>query len=275
MTTRHWLPGLSRVSAAVLMLAVAVAYIERTTISHALPFIIDEAHLTKSESGLILSGFGFGYVLSLPFSGWIIQKLGHAATLRWLSIGWLVSAIGFSFADNYASMFLARLVLGVFEGPLFPLFVSWLSLSTKSESRPVAIGFIESCSYVGMAFAGPITVGIAQSSNWRMAYACVGAMALVVSLASFRLQEPRKFEGQPEDPLAPPKAKRNRQVLVSSALIAMGFLLYNTAKSFYSTWFPTILVKGFGQTSADAAMVTLIQSLAAPLASLAVAAASV
>ena len=97
MTTQLWPHESSRASVVVLMLAVAVAYIERTAISHAMPFILNETNISKAEAGWILSSFSIGYVASLPLSGRIIRGLGHARTLRWLSLGWLVAAVGLSF----------------------------------------------------------------------------------------------------------------------------------------------------------------------------------
>lgn len=267
MTTQPWLHGSTKASIAVLMLAVTIAYIERSAISHALPFIIDEIKITKEQSGWILSSFGIGYIVSLPMSGWILRKVGHARTLRWISIGWLCSAIGFSLAGDYKWMIVARLSLGLFEGPLFPLFVSWISLTNRPESRPLKIGAVEACSYVGMAISGPITVLLAQSTTWRASYAVVGGMAALAWIASFFLAEIRHSPNQESTDL-PQHGEKRIFMFFSVGLVAVGFLLYNTAKTFYSTWFPTLLVKEFGFTSMEASQVTFFQSLVAPAASL-------
>ena len=231
------------------MLAVAVAYIERTAISHAMPFILDETNISKAEAGWIHSSFSIGYVVSLPLSGRIIRGLGHARTLRWLSLGWLIAAVGLSFASDYRWMVVVRFTLGLFEGPLFPLFVSWISLTNRSESRPMTIGAVEACSYLGMAVAGPITVSIGQAEGWRVAYAVVGGMALLAWLASFLLVEPSHPRDQIQASDTSSRGKQSVFVVRSVAFVAIGFLLYNTAKSFYSTWYPTVLVQGFGLTS--------------------------
>jgi len=275
MTIRPWPQGSSSTSIAVLMLAVSVAYIERTAISHAMPFIFAETSFSKSEAGWILSSFGFGYVVSLPLSGWIIRKLGYSRTLRWLSLGWLVAAVGLSNATDYRWMVIVRFALGLFEGPLFPLFVSWISMTNRTESRPMAIGTIEACSYLGMALAGPIMVSIGQVAGWRLGYTILGGIALIVWLASYLLVEPTRPLEEAVLSEGVTAGKRFFSVSCSILFIAAGFLLYNTAKSFYSTWFPTVLVQDFHFTSIDAAKVTFIQSMAAPAASLLAAAVSV
>lgn len=275
MTIQLWLPE-SKVSVAVLMLAVAVAYIERTALSHALPFILDEISISKSESGWVLSAFAIGYVISLPASGRLILRFGHARTLRWLAAGWVTTAVAFSLTNDYRSMAIVRFALGLFEGPLFPLFISWISIAARAETRPVTIGVVEACSYVGMALAGPITVAIAYSVGWRVSYAMVGGIGLLAWISSYWLIEPKKPPRELSADITPKPVRRlAERVVLSSGLIAAGFLLYNTAKSFYSTWFPTLLVKEFGLTSANAAGVTFVQSIAAPSASLIAAATSV
>jgi predicted MFS family arabinose efflux permease len=126
-----------------------------------------------------------------------------------------------------------------------------------------------------MALAGPLTVFVAENTNWRASYALLGGLAALAWIASFLLAEPLPSSGQEGAKNLSRHREDTSSVLRSVGLVAAGFLLYNMAKSFYSTWFPTILVKEYGFTSMEAAQVTFYQSLAAPAASLLLAAASV
>jgi len=250
------------------MLAVAIAYVERTATAHFVPFMLDTGDLTKQQTSLVLSAFGAGYIASLPFSGAIIGRLGHATTLRVITIGWLAAALAFPFASNFWLLAATRFALGAFEGPLFPLFVSWITLSTHRQRRPVTLAIVEACSYVGMAIAGPLSVYLAVAMGWQRGYMIVAAVGVLAVGASLHLKEP---------PVAAPASadatkrgenfSRSQRLPLALLFVALGFFLYNFAKSFYSTWFPTVLVKEFGLSSMHAASITSLQALLGPLAS--------
>lgn len=255
----------------VLVVAVGIAYIERSSIAHIVPYLRREGLYESAEIGYILSAFGWGYVLGLPFSGYIITRLGHRRTLLILALAWTVSTAWFASATNLTSLAMARFALGLAEAPLFPLFVSWVSATSSRSESSARIGVIEGASYLGLALSGPLTVWLADAFNWRIAYGSVGALGLLVAAISPFLSNPnlvltdgdRTFDGRPSESETP-----HRISFVVFISCSTGFLLYNFAKSFHSTWLPSILVESFGFTSSQAAWLTFAQSLAAPVMSI-------
>jgi hypothetical protein len=106
--------------------------------------------------------------------------------------------------------------------------------------------------------------------GWRAAYAGVGLLALVVAVTAFFL--PNKSAADWPTTHSTTKfdvtdSKLFRLPLITFGASALGFLLYNFCKAFYSTWLPAILVESYGYTSASAASVTFFQSILAPAAS--------
>lgn len=61
----------------ILMAAVGIAYIERTSIAHVIPYIRKDFAYDTVALGYVLSAFGWGYVIALPVSGFIITRFGH------------------------------------------------------------------------------------------------------------------------------------------------------------------------------------------------------
>ncbi len=252
----------------IFMAAVAIAYIERTSIAHLIPYIRKDLAYDSAALGYVLSAFGWGYVVALPVSGFIITRFGHRRVLAAGAIAWVVAAAGFACATNLYELVVARFALGVAEAPLFPLFVSWIAITSGRNSTSAKIGVVEGMSYLGMAFSGPLTVFAANNMGWRAAYAGVGLLALVVAAAALFL--PNKSEphaSKSHSVTEPDDNSPFRLPLISFAACALGFLLYNFCKAFHSTWLPTILVESYGYTSASAASVTFIQSILAPGAS--------
>ena len=176
----------------ILMAAVGIAYVERTSIAHLIPYIRKDLAYDSAALGYVLSAFGWGYVIALPVSGFIITRFGHQRVLAVGAIAWVVAAAGFACATNLYELVVARFALGIAEAPLFPLFVSWIAITSGRNSTSAKIGVVEGMSYLGMAFSGPLTVFAANNMGWRAAYAGVGLLALPVAAAALFL--PNKSE---------------------------------------------------------------------------------
>lgn len=247
----------------IFMLSVMVAYIERSAIAHIIPMILHDGVLSLSQSSLMLAAFGAGYVLTLPFSAQLIFKFGYKVTLVAIMLGWAAAGIAFALSSSYYALLVSRFMLGLFEAPLFPLFVTYISNASSESSRPFRIGVVEMCSYVGMAVAGPCTVFLAIHYGWHYGYGAVALLALLTSIIALIF-----FDNEP---------KRAEFIKVSFkwswplVFVALGFLSYNFCKTFYSTWMPGVLNKQFGYTSQKIADFSFFQSLAAPLLSIALA----
>lgn len=246
-----------------LMATVAIAYTERSSIAHLVPPMLAQGAITKDQGGVILAAFGMGYVAGLPLSGRLIGWLGHRRLLTVIGLGWATSCILFALASHWLCWAAARFALGLLEAPLFPLFVSWISASSRREVVPLLISIVESCSYVGMAVAGPAAVALMGFYGWRSAYSTLGALGLVVAAVAQLV------------PPAPVETVTHRSVqtwrfadLVPILALAWAFFLYNLIKTFYSTWLPTLLIQSFAFTSWSAARLTFVQSLVGPLASI-------
>ncbi len=249
-----------------LFISVMTAYTERAATSHFLPFMLRGEVIAQSDASIVLAAFGFGYVVGLPFSGYMIRRVGYSRLLALLSIGWFAASLMFPLCETYQALAATRFALGIFVAPLFPLFVSWITLSTDTSKRPKLIAVVEGSSYVGMAIVGPLAVAMATDFGWRVGYALVGTMALLALVASRFLEDPHV----PRKSVETCAPLTRGQVSLAFA-IALGFFMYNMAKSFYSTWFPTVLTQQWGFSSAAAAALTFTQNIAAPLASLALA----
>jgi MFS family permease len=140
---------------AILMAAVGIAYIERTSIAHVIPFIRKDIVYDTAALGYVLSAFGWGYVIALPLSGFIITRFGHRLVLAVVAVAWVAAAAGFACATNLSELVAARFALGLAEAPLFPLFVSWITITSDRTTTSAKIAVVEGTSYLGMAVSGP------------------------------------------------------------------------------------------------------------------------
>lgn len=253
----------------VLVAAVGIAYVERSAIAHVVPFIRREDGYDPVTMGYVLSGFGWGYVVGLPFSGYIISRYGHQKTLVAMALGWAGSAWAFSLSGSATHLAFARFALGLFEAPLFPLFVSWIALTSSRAASATRISIVEASSYLGLALSGPLIVLLANQYGWRAAYASTGVLALVVAIMGATFLKPARLYRPSDGQVAEPSDWSIASVFsISFVACGLGFLLYNFTKTFHSTWLPTILISSYDYSSLSAASLTFTQSIIAPIASI-------
>jgi predicted MFS family arabinose efflux permease len=213
-------------SLVILMAAVGIAYIERTSIAHVIPNIRKDLAYDTVALGYVLSAFGWGYVIALPLSGYTITRFGHRRLLAVAAVAWLVAAARFASATNLSELAAACFALGLAEASLFPLFVSWIAITSGRNAASAKIGVVEGASYLGMAFSGPLTVFAANNMGWRAAYAGVGLLALFVAAAALCLRD----KTQPDSPKTHLGTKSDvmdkapfRLPLIAFAASALGF----------------------------------------------------
>src|SRR5579872_767452 len=103
-----------------LFVASFINYLDRATISVALPFISMDLHLGPETKGLLLSSFFWSYALIQIPIGWYVDR----KNLRWLYAGmfaiWSL-ACGFTgFVGSLTILILLRILLGVGESIYLP-----------------------------------------------------------------------------------------------------------------------------------------------------------
>lgn len=105
---------------ALLFVASFINYLDRATISVALPFISADLHLSPETKGLLLSSFFWSYALLQIPIGWCVNR----KNLRWLYAGlfaiWSLACGLTGFAGSLAVLILLRILLGVGESIYLP-----------------------------------------------------------------------------------------------------------------------------------------------------------
>jgi sugar phosphate permease len=98
----------------------ALMYLDRINISAAASSIKQQFSLSNTEMGVAFSAFSWTYLASVFFGGWGARKFGARPVLvvSVLLVGAATIATGF--IGGLATLFVARLFVGLGEGPVFP-----------------------------------------------------------------------------------------------------------------------------------------------------------
>ncbi len=259
-TTRR--PGLRRrVRGKVMVLLClfyALAYLDRSNISTAAPFIHADLHLSDAQMGLVFSAFALPYAFLQMPGGWLGDRFGARRTLAWLSGVWSAATVATGASTGLGSLFASRLVLGAGESAGFPTATTAMSRWLPAELRGTGQGLVHAASRLASAGA-PLLVGaIIAASSWRVSFFAVGALSLVwavvwvvyfrdrprdhAAVTSVELEELDRGDAATDRQTATPW----RTVVPALLPVAVVDFCYGWLLWVYITWLPTVFQSSFG-----------------------------
>jgi sugar phosphate permease len=159
-----------------------VFYIDRVNISTAAPIMQKDLGLTATELGIAFSAFAYPYAFFQIAGGWLGDRLGPRRTLFICSLIVAGSTIWTGLVGGLFSLFLARLALGIGEGPAFPTATRALSNWMRPDQRGFAQGVTHAFSRFGNAVAPPLIAALIVAYSWRVSFFVLGAASVVWSL---------------------------------------------------------------------------------------------
>jgi ACS family D-galactonate transporter-like MFS transporter len=247
---------------------VVINYMDRSNISVAAPFLVDEFQLSSVQLGLIFSAFGWTYAaLQIP-GGIMADRFGPRVVYTVTLIAWSVVTLLQGFAKGFATLFGLRLAIGVFEAPSYPTNNRIVTTWFPESERASAIATYTSGQYIGLAFLAPVLTALEHYAGWQGLFIITGAIGVIWGMAWYRVyRDPVAHRGVNKEELAyiekggglvnrsHSAAARGKspkfnwsdlgEVFVHRKLwgIYIGQFAIAGTLWFFLTWFPTYLVK--------------------------------
>lgn len=251
-----------------------IAYVDRVNISTAAPFLQDDLGLSDVQLGLVLSAFSLPYALLQVFGGWFGDKIGARRTLGALSIVWAVATVATGGAMGLASLFAARLLLGLGEAAAFPTATNAMSRWLPSQLRGMGQGVVHAASRLANALA-PLVVGaLIAVSSWRVSFFVLGVLSLAWSTVWWRFYRDRPADHADVGPVELQELEVGAAARSEGgptpwrtfvpALLPVSFVdfCYGWLLWVYLTWLPSILEDEFGLSLSRFALYTTLILLA-------------
>lgn len=253
--------------AAMMWAAIAINFIDRTTLAIATPHIMEDLGVTTAEMGMCMSAFFLCYALLQIPAGFLSEKFGQRKVLG-LSVLWWSIATGLTgIATGFKSLLGLRMVLGCGEAGAYPsnaaITRNWFP---KSERATVG-GLFDSGQKFGGAFGIPILTWLMIQIGWQGTFVVLGVLGVAWAIAWFLFfkDDPAKHKGvnqaeldyirdgvevNHEDRSMPCKwwelfKFRNVQAM------CFGFFTTNYSSYFFITWLPMYLMKDRGLSFAE------------------------
>ncbi len=251
-----FLPARTRRNAVLglLLLAGCVNFIDRASVSIALPDIRAELHLTDAQAGLLLSAFAWSYGLAQLPAGALVDRLGARVAMAAGLGAWSVVQALSGLCRALPPFIVARVALGLSESPMFVGGARVCVELYPPAERAVPIGLLNASAALAPAIAPLVLAPLMAFAGWRAAFVAMGLAGFGVALAWARVyRNPARGAGDVPH-LAGPAVWRAlaRQRTMCGLFLGFGGTIY--VSWLYVTWLPGYLNEAWGLPAEHAAL---------------------
>ncbi len=185
-----------------LSLTNGVVALERLSATFLSPFLVADLGLSNAELGLLAGALSGAVAISATWFGALADRSGRKksilliATLCFSLIAGVPALVG-----GFLGLFLARMALGIAEGPVVPLSQSMMAEISDPRRRGLNMGLLQMAgAYLIGGMAGPVlATAIATSYGWRIAFAASAIPGLIMVVAIWLVIKPDLPRPQRQD----------------------------------------------------------------------------
>jgi ACS family D-galactonate transporter-like MFS transporter len=226
---------------ALLFAASMINYLDRASLSLALPTISAELGLDPTRKGLLLSAFFWSYALLQVPVGLCVDRF----PIRWFYAGmfalWSLACGLTGFAGSLVVFVGLRVVLGIGESIYFPGGVKTVSLLFAPKDRGLPSGLFDSGTRVGLVVGGLLIPWVIVSFGWRAMFMVLGFGSLLWLVPWLLIMPPRLA---PAGAAGATRSGFRRPTFNRNLLgICLGFFCFDYFVYLLLTWLPDYLVQ--------------------------------
>ncbi|MFS8933380.1 MFS transporter [Cupriavidus taiwanensis] len=248
-----------------MLFLIAINYIDRASLSVAMPLIAKEFDLSPTMQGLILSSFFWTYALMQVPGGMLADKYKPRIVIACATVFWGIAQAVAAFTTNATQLLLTRLGLGAAEAPIYPaggkLNAIWMTQNERGRGATLLDGGAPLGAALGAII---ITWLIASLGSWRLAFIVAGVGTVLAGVLAWYYvrNSPREHRGVNElearyieealahEHRAEPANLSGRSLdffkYRSVWCMAIGWMCFNTVFYGLLTWMPNYLNKVHG-----------------------------
>jgi MFS family permease len=171
--------GASNTVLTIICLMYLILYVDRVNISTAAPLIKADLNLSNTELGLAFTAFAYPYALFQLIGGYFGDKFGARLTLLVCGLIVCAATAATGAVGGLASLFAARLALGIGEGATFPTATRAMAAWVPERNWGFAQGITHSFARIGNAVTPPLIALLVSLVSWRGAFVVLALLSLV------------------------------------------------------------------------------------------------
>lgn len=181
-----------------MLLLVSINYIDRASISVAMPLIGREFAIDPAMQGLLLSSFFWTYALMQIPGGMLADRFKPRVVIALATIGWGFFQAIAAVSTSWVILLLTRLGLGATEAPIYPAGGKLNGIWMTQHERGRGATLLDGGAPLGAAL-GAIVIAwlIAVLGSWRLAFALAGIGTIACGLLTWTYirNTPREHPG--------------------------------------------------------------------------------
>jgi ACS family hexuronate transporter-like MFS transporter len=248
-----------------LLFAITVVnYIDRSAIAFSIPLMEHPLGLSKTAEGAILGAFGIGYAVTTLLGGIAVDRWGARIVLGIAALLWSFSIGLTGMATGFLMLYIARVLLGVAEGPNFPAMAGAIKNWLPPDRQATAFGDGLVAVPIALAVGGPLVTQLLGVMNWRWTFGVLFVGSLIWAPLWWWLFRNRPTESSHvnAEERALIQAKRGdtashadagahlrelRTLLTNPTLLAnyWAFFVFGFYLFFFMGWLPTFLYRRY------------------------------
>lgn len=256
----------------------ALAYVQRTTISVAAPELTTALQLSKQQIGWLFLAFTAAYAAAQLPGGALGQRFGPRAVFTGVGLLGVIATLATALspyvvggAALLGALLVAQALLGLGQGPIFPVFATVVERWFPSRQFALANGTISSGMLLGGALTPPLLVAMIAALGWQQAILLTALPPLLLTVLWWRFGRDRpqqharvtaeELAELDAVPPAPPltfarmgQVLRDRNIL----LLAFSYLCMNVVFYMISFWSFIYLVEQRGLKGLESGVMAMI-----------------
>lgn len=235
-----------------MLVAYVIAWSDRIGFSVSVPKLMGEFGWTRTQMGMALSAFTWGFtVFKLP-AGWLADRFGGIKTMIGGILFWSFITLLFPFTASLVLMAGLRFLLGIGEITYPPSQVKILSRWFPDSERPKVNGICLAASSVANMLATPLAAWLLVAYDWHVVFYFFGGLGVCWGLSLWRWStNPDNLRRLSEQSDTPAAHTRPRAALSWSRLLRLrvvwGLVAVYICLTYcfwmFLNWLPTYLIE--------------------------------
>jgi MFS family permease len=174
-------------------------FFDRLALNFLMPYVAKDLQLNNTQIGLLAGGLSLTWAFSSFFTTAWAETNNKKKTVFLVAVFlFSICSFGSGLAVSFATLLIARLVMGFAEGPVIPLAQNFVERESSPHRLGLNSGLLQAggSALFGSILAPVLLVQIAENMGWRNAFFVAGAPGLLMGLLTWFFLKPSTAESK-------------------------------------------------------------------------------
>ncbi|MFI1744160.1 MULTISPECIES: MFS transporter [Thalassobellus] len=172
-------------------------FFDRLALNYLIPYVAKDLALNNTQIGLLAAGLSLAWAASSYYTtAWSDSRNKNKATFIIAIFIFSICSFGSGMAIGFGTLLVARIVMGLAEGPLIPLAQVFVERESSPHRLGLNVGLLQGvgAALFGSILAPIILVAIAENIGWRNAFYVAAAPGFLLGVIVYFYVKPSTAE---------------------------------------------------------------------------------